>query len=546
MLAFGFKVAWFILSLSGLLSSIAAVPAFAEALNGYLIPALYCLANLVLQGMFCLGMIWRMDPIEMPLPFCTAQAAIMTVSWLFMTVITSGVAICTTRAILRPAGGGPATPLYIRSRIQWYPTCLFLVIVSVAAFVSYLVLALKFDAVRPADGLNCDATHPVWVRLLSYAGVPLLLALPSFFLTCTAAYQYYAHSPHSRHSRSFGRLHDHFTTVPLRRQSKFKLKHGYHEAKTFDPAPAPEVEVTAYPELSLIATGPSADQRSVTPSGGTIVVAEAIPSPPESLSSGRVRIAAGRAPTVARHPTHYHLPFQWHFNESRTSPDPLRESPAQSLSFSRHTPSPLVFANPSEAALGNVPYTTTTVSVTPDLTERLYEAAPWLKDEKAYLRQIEQIRGKYHHHYNANRDGIHDDDEDYDAVSGSLRWVRNSDDTAFTVKSELEFARTPQREDYDGAMRRPSPVELSTYDAALTETPIPNFTGMVWRILFFQLLSSATQIIATVSSLIDMFAQHEPPVPFGTQHVALLLATWTPIISFGVRLPWRCKVVAAR
>ena len=72
MLAFGFKVAWFILSLTGqssfpvkppsrtedllgFLSSIAAVPAFAEALNGYLFPALYCLANFVLQGMFCLG-----------------------------------------------------------------------------------------------------------------------------------------------------------------------------------------------------------------------------------------------------------------------------------------------------------------------------------------------------------------------------------------------------------------------------------------------------------------------------------------------------------
>ena len=72
MLAFGFKVAWFILSLTGqssfpvkppsrtedllgFLSSIAAVPAFAEALNGYLFPVLYCLANFVLQGMFCLG-----------------------------------------------------------------------------------------------------------------------------------------------------------------------------------------------------------------------------------------------------------------------------------------------------------------------------------------------------------------------------------------------------------------------------------------------------------------------------------------------------------
>ena len=89
-------------------------------------------------------------------------------------------------------------------------------------------------------------------------------------------------------------------------------------------------------------------------------------------------------------------------------------------------------------------------------------------------------------------------------------------------------------------------LAVSTYDAALTETPIPNFTGMVWRILFFQLLSSATQIVATISSLIDMFVRGSSPSPFGTHHVALLLAAWAPLISFGVRLPWRWKALVAR
>lgn len=39
----------------GFLSSVVALPAFAQALDGYLIPVLYCLANFVLQGLFCLG-----------------------------------------------------------------------------------------------------------------------------------------------------------------------------------------------------------------------------------------------------------------------------------------------------------------------------------------------------------------------------------------------------------------------------------------------------------------------------------------------------------
>ena len=78
MLAFGIKVAWFSLSLSGLshahfprirlcaahlpspcsiglLGSFAALPAFAQALEGYLIPVLYLFLNFVLQGLFCLG-----------------------------------------------------------------------------------------------------------------------------------------------------------------------------------------------------------------------------------------------------------------------------------------------------------------------------------------------------------------------------------------------------------------------------------------------------------------------------------------------------------
>lgn len=81
-------------------------------------------------------------------------------------------------------------------------------------------------------------------------------------------------------------------------------------------------------------------------------------------------------------------------------------------------------------------------------------------------------------------------------------------------------------------------VAVSMYDAALTETPIPDFTSVVWRILFFQLLSSATQIVGTISSLVDMSKQHALPAPFGTQHVALLLTAWMPLIAFGVRWPW--------
>lgn len=66
----------------------------------------------------------------------------------------------------------------------------------------------------------------------------------------------------------------------------------------------------------------------------------------------------------------------------------------------------------------------------------------------------------------------------------------------------------------------------------------------VWRMLFFQLLAAAAQIVAPATSLVDMFAPRAPPAPFRTQHVALLLVAWAPTVAFGVRgvpglLLWR-------
>ncbi|KAI9063542.1 hypothetical protein FKP32DRAFT_677301 [Trametes sanguinea] len=548
MLAFGLKIAWFTLSLTGILSSLGAIPAFARSVNGHLIPVLYGVTNCMLQGIFCLGMIWKMNPFAMPRPFCIAQPTLMGVSWSILTALTTCMTIATSISILRPAGGMPATPPYIRRSLKWHPTCLLLLVFfPLAALVAYVVLALKFDAIQPTDGLFCDTTAPVWVRLLSYAGVPLLLAIPSLLLTCAAACRFYAHFPRGTHSfahpHSHSHSNDHFTPVPLRRQSKFRSAYSWHEAKGQDSLSG---------HLAPLEPVQSIGARSTTPSG-TLVV-EAIPSPPSSLSSAGAHVVAGRVPSspqVAKAGARYHLPFQW-----RPPSVPLtersRESPDRS---SRQTPSPLIFAMPTDEP--DYSHNVTTVSVSVDSSERLYEAAPWLKDEKAYLRQQDLAI--------ARKNETNDDDDNHDAVSGSLRWIRHSDDTVSITKSELEFARSPQREDFEETIRKPSPVDrecpgcyaclcpsmtaethtathsvASTYDAGLSDTPIPNLTSAVWRILFFQFFSSATQILATITSLVDMFAQHNPPSAFGTQHFALLLAAWAPPIVFGF-IPWRRK-----
>jgi hypothetical protein len=40
-------------------------------------------------------------------------------------------------------------------------------------------------------------------------------------------------------------------------------------------------------------------------------------------------------------------------------------------------------------------------------------------------------------------------------------------------------------------------------------------------------------ILASVSTVIDVAMQRPTPTPFGTQHVALLLAAWGPAMVFG-------------
>ncbi|KAJ3813579.1 hypothetical protein EV368DRAFT_46645 [Lentinula lateritia] len=55
----------------------------------------------------------------------------------------------------------------------------------------------------------------------------------------------------------------------------------------------------------------------------------------------------------------------------------------------------------------------------------------------------------------------------------------------------------------------------------------------LWRIVIFQLSFTLTLVLACISTLVDVTSRRTRPTPFGTQHVALLLAAWGPVIIFG-------------
>lgn len=43
---------------------------------------------------------------------------------------------------------------------------------------------------------------------------------------------------------------------------------------------------------------------------------------------------------------------------------------------------------------------------------------------------------------------------------------------------------------------------------------------------------SAVQVLVCVSTIVDVASHRQNPTPFGTQHIALLLAAWGPAIVF--------------
>jgi hypothetical protein len=66
-----------------------------------------------------------------------------------------------------------------------------------------------------------------------------------------------------------------------------------------------------------------------------------------------------------------------------------------------------------------------------------------------------------------------------------------------------------------------------------TQPAPPNLVPAIWRLLVFQLAFSCTLCLAAISTIIDVASRRSSPSPLGTQHVALLLAGWGPLVVFG-------------
>lgn len=63
--------------------------------------------------------------------------------------------------------------------------------------------------------------------------------------------------------------------------------------------------------------------------------------------------------------------------------------------------------------------------------------------------------------------------------------------------------------------------------------PPMNVMPAIWRLMFFQISFFGIEMLAALSTLIDVAGHRSPPMEIGTHHVALILAAWGPLIVFG-------------
>ncbi|KAF8136931.1 hypothetical protein EV363DRAFT_1155959 [Boletus edulis] len=114
----------------------------------------------------------------------------------------------------------------------------------------------------------------------------------------------------------------------------------------------------------------------------------------------------------------------------------------------------------------------------------------------------------------------------YDATALSPSTSQKQSEPWEVLDSATEDVFDPRRQ--MGSMA----LTLSSV-SSVAPPPQPNFATAIRRLILFQMAFFITQCLAALSTVIDV-ARHKPaPTPFGSQHVALILVGWGPVLVFG-------------
>lgn len=368
-----------------------------------------------------------------------------------------------------------------------------------------------------ASSVRFNSLTPKRVRLLGYSGTSLFLVVPAIILSLMTAIRilYPRHvQPTTLATARTVYSHEALTSLPTRRSRHRASKLSPRLTDSFDHALS-EPPIPTHSALHL--------PKTLFPSNYS-----ESPYPP---------LSPGRAPSQAKH-SKYHLPFanpsisalQEHSNLSSPQPSlrSARDSPVREVNRSRNSsyrgaPSPIIFSSPSRTE--NRPREPTVVDISPS------PLPPALVDD-----DDEKDDGSITE--------VHHDAEGDNAATGSLRWTfdperaslkKDKDDFGYGDTLEDDYGE-PTLSHFPRIRRSPS-GQPPWLDDMLDADPPP------LRLVCFQLFLAATLAICAVTSLVDIFTPRSPPTPFGTQHVALVLAAWGPTLSVGTvmltnRLDW--------
>ncbi|KAG0698712.1 hypothetical protein DFH29DRAFT_1017369 [Suillus ampliporus] len=185
MLPFALKVVWFALSFSGIFACWIVLTVFARAIGSYWGPMLYCTFATMLQGIFCLGAYKALICCSVSLIYPAAQTFIIYYAANSLTGVCAAFTMATTSAVVWPSSAITTASSTLAWRNQYL---LPILVFPLAALAATIPILLSLDAIQPTDDLHCDSSSPVWGRFLGYAGISMILTIPCFFLSATAAY----------------------------------------------------------------------------------------------------------------------------------------------------------------------------------------------------------------------------------------------------------------------------------------------------------------------------------------------------------------------
>ena len=495
MLPFGLKLAWFVLSLTGWVACAIVLYAFGRGVKAMWVTTLYTVGCALLQGTFCLGLIYRMDPFLMPKSFCLAQTIIISFGAFLLTGVALVFSLATSMTVLKPKFWGEHTRTLRWRNIYCGPLLVFPV-VSTGIHIAFI---FKFDSVHPSDDFHCDSSAPEWVRFMGYAGIPLTLSLPSLYLSIKSIIRVYRTNQHIQRARSdeSGMGSISLPSSPSARKTDFssclgKAISASPRFSTFSEKDRAKKAAAEMKERRLSTKGDGAGGAKGHGGGGTIKKFHLPFRGMEMVVSG-VGSNAGKGG-----------------DETRESSQDRSEDLAIQQVYPDDNSSKISLAFPTFArppALGGGPGMDNPVESRAEVSEGVdLEAKGAWTDVAVEVRDSEEKE---------------EEDLEYDPVK---------DD--FVVGGGL----SPRRMSFSTlAMgpRRP-------------RRPPPNLSPAVWRIILFQVCFVTVQILAAVSTLVDVATSRPVPTPLGSQHFALLLAAWGPVIIFGhlptVRrnlIPWR-------